>query len=128
MLRRLVPALVLALVGAACATDPWNVQHFALAPGSYAQRTPAARIEVFRAGAAAPARPHVEIAQISVREQPLHVPSTAPLSIDLAVAQARERAASLGADALKEVRIQVAPTGVYGAGSVSVDAIAIRWR
>ena len=128
MVRRLVVLLALSTLGAACASDPWNVQHFALAHGTYTQRTAPDRIDVYRAGGAAPARAHVEIAQISVREAPLHAPSTAPLSIDLAVAQARERAAALGADALKDVRIQVAPTGVYGAGSVSVDAIAIRWR
>jgi hypothetical protein len=48
--------------------------------------------------------------------------------MDATLLQAKQRASELGADAIKEVKINVTPTGVYGAGSVSVDGIAIRWK
>lgn len=123
----LATATCLAALVAGCASETWNVQHFQLAPGPFASRTPPDGIQVFRQGGAAPARVHVEVAQISVREHGLHVPSTSQFSMDAAILEARKRASSLGADAIKDVRVYVAPTGTVGAGSVSVDGVAIRW-
>jgi hypothetical protein len=120
--------LLAAALAAGCASETWNVQHFLLAPAPYASRTAPEAIQVFRQGGAAPTRAHVEVAQISVREHGLHVPSTSQFSMDAAILEARRRASSLGADALKDVRVYVAPTGTVGAGSVSVDGVAIRWR
>ncbi len=125
---RLYLAAIAAVACSACTSNPWNTQHIRLSADSYAARTAPERIEVFRSGPPAPMRPHIEIAQISVREQPLHLPSSAQLSMEATLFQAKQRASELGADAIKEVKIGVAPTGVYGAGSVSVDGIAIRWR
>ena len=121
-----VAALASALV-AGCASETWSVQHFLLAPAPFATRTAPEGIQVFRQGGAPPGRAHVEVAQVSVRENALHVPSTAQFSMDAALMEARRRASALGADAIKEVRIYVAPTGTVGSGSVSVDGVAIRW-
>lgn len=121
-------AALAAIVVAGCASETWNVQHVMLAPPPLASRTAPESVQIFRQGGAAPTRAHVEVAQVSVREHGLHVPSTAQFSMDAAILEARRRASSLGADALKEVRVYVAPTGTVGAGSVSVDGVAIRWR
>ena len=111
-----------------CASNPWNVQHLLLSSGAYAPQTPPDKIQIYRGRGEAPSRPHVDIAQISVREKPLHVPSTEQFSFESAMNQLKSRASDLGADAVKEVSIYVAPTGTVGAGSVSVDGVAIRWK
>lgn len=121
-------AVIAAVICTACTSNPWNIQHISLSEGTYAPRTPPERIEVFRSGGPAPTRAHLEVAQVSVRERPLHLPSAAQLSMEATLLQAKQRASELGADAIKETKISVAPTGVYGAGSVSVDGIAIRWK
>lgn len=121
-------AVITLFMCAACTSNPWNVQHLLLSETPYTARTQPEKIEIFRTGGTTPNRPHLEIAQVSVREQPLHLPSSAQLSMESTLLQAKTRASELGGDAIKEVRINVAPTGVYGAGSVSIDGVVIRWK
>jgi hypothetical protein len=121
-------AVLLSIWVSGCATQTWNVQHYPLATASFAARTPPESIQVFRLGGAAVTRAHLEVAQISVRENSLHTPSTSQFSMEAAILEARRKASTLGADAIKELKVYVAPTGTWGSGSVSVDGVAIRWN
>lgn len=117
-----------ALLLSGCANNPWNVQHVLLSGSAYAPQTPPDKIQIFRGRGATPSRQYIEIAQISVREKPFHTPSSEQFSIESTLNQLKIRAAELGADAVTEVLIRIAPTGTIGAGSVSVDGIAVRWK
>lgn len=124
----LICVLPLFLAVSACTSNPWRVQHVSLSGGTYPTRTPPDKIQVFLRGSATPSRPHIDVAQVSVRQKAFHAPSFEHLSTESALNRLKVRASEVGADAVKEVSILVAPTGAVSAGSASVDGVAIRWK
>jgi hypothetical protein len=103
----------------------WNVQHLLLSGSTFPKQPENHAIELFTGGVA---RPHVEIARIDVSEKPMHGPSSEQWSTEAAIEQLRVRARELGADALKNLTINVGSPGTIGARSVSASAVAIRWK
>ena len=124
---KFLQVIFVAMFLAACSSYPWNIQHAMLTSEMFPARTPAEKIEIFRKRNP-PERKYIEIAQLSIREKGSHAPSLKPQSTEFTLAEFKKKAAELGADAVIDVELYKAKTGTVGAGSVSIDGIAVRWK
>src|SRR6266487_2031083 len=86
----------------------WNVQQVLLSGPTFPKQPETHPIELFTCGVT---RPHVEIARIDVSEKGIHGPSLEGHSTEAAIEQLRTRARELGADAIKNMTIDVGRPG-----------------
>ena len=122
-----VTRILLFMLIVGCSKYPWNIQQVKLSNNNFTPRTPSEKIEIFTLKNS-PDRKYIEIALMSIREKGSHAPSMKPHSMEYTLAEFKKKASEIGADAIIEVEFYHAKTGTIGAGSVSIDGVAVRWK
>jgi Putative heavy-metal-binding len=122
-LTALVPIIAILLIS--CSSNVWNVQSIKYTDATYAPKPENFNIETIYG---ITEKPHIVIAHISVNQKAFHGLSFDHLNPESAIAALKNKARELGADAIMNFQVHVGSSGTVGAGIISGQGVAVKWK